>query len=40
MGVVTLNGRTPSPMAKLIMGRLPGGSFESGPRLDQPATFE
>ncbi|MDM0034314.1 LysR family transcriptional regulator [Variovorax sp. J22P271] len=25
MGVVTLNGRTPSPMAKLIMGRLPGG---------------
>ncbi|HET7835292.1 MAG TPA: LysR family transcriptional regulator [Variovorax sp.] len=40
MGVVTLNGRTPSPMAKLIMGRLPGGSFESGPRLDQRATFE
>jgi len=40
MGVVTLNGRTPSPMAKLIMGRLPGGervqaepcsSTEAGP---------
>jgi DNA-binding transcriptional LysR family regulator len=26
MGVVTLRGRTPSPMAELIMGRLPMGS--------------
>jgi hypothetical protein len=28
MGVVTLRGRTPSPMAELILGRLPSGDLD------------
>ena len=36
MGVVTLRGRTPSPMAELIIGRLPSAGPDRGRRLSAP----